>query len=412
MNKSFLFLAIILIAYTASLLSAQHPPGSLTYQNTNGNRYVSGKGNLPAAAPLEIKLRGIPQWIVSGADGSDLLIAVALNDGSVQAFRIEGNSYSEITSELNMESLGSAPPVLVNHSGELSLLPNPRNLQSHNHPLKLRDGNMVYIDSRKDLVIGSEVLRINPLSDGRILTDEKGRLLLLTDPTNRYGHGVLGDRIEAGSFTLIETDPRVTISNRIVIDGQAVIEGIMPIWTDIDKDGNREILVTISDRVSGARLVLFDEKGKVLARGPAIGTGFRWRNQLAVAPFGPHGEMEIVDTHTPHIGGPVEFFRWEGDRLTLVASVRGFTSHVMGSRNLDMALAGDFDGNGTVEIIVPSFDRRELGAIERTGRGAQVAYRLELGARLITNLSALVSENGDLGMAAGNDDGILRIWLP
>ena len=78
--------------------------------------------------------------------------------------------------------------------------------------------------------------------------------------------------------------------------------------------------------------------------GPAIGRGNRWRHQIAVAPFGPNGERELVDVLTPHIGGVVEFYRMVGDRIEIVATVPGFTSHVIGSRNLDLALAADADG--------------------------------------------------------------------
>lgn len=65
-----------------------------------------------------------------------------------------------------------------------------------------------------------------------------------------------------------------------------VLEGLSPIWVDLDGDGRREIIVTISDARLGARLVVFDEQGNRIASGPAIGQSHRWRHQLAVAPYG------------------------------------------------------------------------------------------------------------------------------
>ena len=90
-----------------------------------------------------------------------------------------------------------------------------------------------------------------------------------------------------------------------------VIEGIAPIWVDWNQDGEREIIVTLSDLANGAQVVVFNEQGKRIAEGPAIGQGYRWRHQIAVAPFGPNGEMELVDVLTPHLGGVVEFYQWQ-----------------------------------------------------------------------------------------------------
>ena len=87
-------------------------------------------------------------------------------------------------------------------------------------------------------------------------------------------------------------------------------------------------------------------------------------------PLWPNGELELVDVLTPHLGGVVEFYRWEGDQLKVVAQIAGYTSHVIGTRNLDMAAAGDFDGDGYVELLLPNQARTELGAIRRTGDGA------------------------------------------
>ena len=76
----------------------------------------------------------------------------------------------------------------------------------------------------------------------------------------------------------------------------------------------------------------------------ALGKGFCWRHQLAAGPFGPTGEIEFVDVVTPHLGGIVSFYKLEDDELLLEAEVRGYSSHVNGSRNLDMAFVGDPDG--------------------------------------------------------------------
>jgi hypothetical protein len=255
-------------------------------------------------------------------------------------------------------------------------------------------------------------LPINALPDARILTDEKGRLLLLTDATQRYRHGVLGDSIEAASITMVETEPEVRVVLKIPIPDDTVVEGIAPIWADMDGDGTREIIVTLSNARQGAQVVVFDESGEPVAKGPAIGQGSRWRHQIAVAPFGPNGEMELVDVLTPHIGGVVEFYRLEGDELRIIAQVSGFTSHVFGSRNLDMAVAGDFDGDGRTELLLPDQTRTELGAIRHTSEGAEVAWTVDLDERLQTNIMAVALSDGGMVVGVGMAKGTLRLWVP
>ena len=246
-----------------------------------------------------------------------------------------------------------------------------------------------------------------------MLTDDANRLLVLTGPTSVYPHGVLGDDIEASGFVLVtvppELTPGLTPEIEVKLTGE-VIEGLSAIWTDLNGDGTREIVVTASNVDRGARLLVFDEAGNQIAAGPAVGSGFRWRHQIAAAPFGSGGEIEIVDVLTPHIGGVVEFFRLEGDELKLVAAVEEFRSHRIGSRNLDMALAGDFDGDGSVEVAVPTQDLTQLGFIRRTVDGAEVAWTLPIGGVVATNIAAATAEDGRLALGIARKDGVLRVW--
>jgi hypothetical protein len=239
---------------------------------------------------------------------------------------------------------------------------------------------------------------------------------LLTNPTTRYAHGVLGDGLEAAGITLVETTPTSRVVGTIEIPAPRVVEGISPIWVDWTGDGQREIIVTLADAENGAQIVLYDEEGTQLAAGPAIGRGARWRHQLAVAPFGPAGEVELVAVLTPHIGGVVEFYQWREDELTIVARQPGYTSHVIGTRNLDMAAAADFDGDGQIELLLPDQARRTLGAIVRTtgngDSGARLAWTLPVDGLVVTNLAAVAQENGQLAVGVGRADGVLRIWAP
>lgn len=178
-------------------------------------------------------------------------------------------------------------------------------------------------------------------------------------------------------------------------------------------DGEGEIIVTISGEEDGAQVAVYSENGQRPAAGPAIGRGFRWRHQLAVAPFGPSGEMELAVVRTPHIGRVVEFYHLMEERLEIVAQISAFTSHVLGSRNLDMAAAGDFDGDGRVDLLLPNQARTHLAGIRRTAEGAEVAWTVPVGGRVSTNVSTVSLDHGRLAVGVGRTrDSALRLWIP
>jgi hypothetical protein len=235
-------------------------------------------------------------------------------------------------------------------------------------------------------------------------------LLVLSDPTREYDHAVLGDALEAGSVTLLNSNGEVL--NKIKAPDGQVFEAILPIWVDINQDGQREMILTASNAQQGAQIVVYDHSGNLLAKSTPIGTGYRWRNQAAVAPFGPNGEIELVNVITPHLLGKVEFLQMTDGRLERVAEISGYTSHVIGTRNLDLFLSADLDADGKVELLLPSQDLTSLGLLQRTNNGAEVIKDLPLDGRLSSNLAGIFLPNGNLAIAAGTDSGNLYLWLP
>lgn len=386
-----------------------------THKRPDGNRYLLGRGGLPEVQPLHIALQGRPKWIAAAPlDDASIWVAV-LDDGSVQAFSITGRQVQDQV--ISPKKLPAGMPPLLMVAAGLSSLVTAQEFNSSifTTPAVLQPpGDIEFIRPNGDLVVRrsgrSTVLPLDALPDARLLTDEDDRLLLLTDASESYQYGVLGDRIESKSITMVRTRPSVeVIWNARLPDGD-VVEGISPIWSDLDGDGSREILVTVSNSNSGARMIVFNDAGEPAAFGPAVGRGSRWRHQLAVAPFGPSGELEIVDVLTPHIGGIVEFYRLENDKLNVVAQVPGFRSHKIGSRNLDMAVAGDFDGDGRVELVIPNQTLDEIGGIRRTPDGAEVAWTLPIDGKVSTNMAAVATGSGGLMLGVGREDGVLLVW--
>ena len=302
-----------------------------THHRSDGNRFISGRGSLQRAAPvdipLDIPLAGLPKWLVAAPFGGGVLWVVVLDDGQARAFQVVGDAVAEHPISPQRLPPGM-PPVLKVQNGCAELLVSPDPAASALAPLAVLHtfGRIAHLEDEGDLVVsdgnGTSRLPVNALPDARLLAGDTGRLLVLTGPTAVYGHGVLGDDTEATGFALVSATPELTIESSVELTGE-VIEGLSAIWTDLNGDGTREIVVTGSNVDRGARLLVFDEAGNQIATGPAVGSGFRWRHQITAAPFGPGGEVEIVDVLTPHVGGVVEFFRLEGDELKLVAAVVG-----------------------------------------------------------------------------------------
>lgn len=373
-------------------------------------------GAIPGGVTLDIELSGVPLWLVAAPFGAGSVWAVALEDGTTQAFLVQ--SGRAVAMDITSASLpAGAPAALAVAGDEAYLLAAPLGGASElTHPVPLGGpGRLAFIDSEGDLVVwqnGSEAgrLAVDALPDARLLIDEQERVLLLTKPSSHYPHGIAGDRLEATEITLLETHPSLKAVTRISIPGQRVVEGISPIWADLNGDGRREIIVTISDSEQGAQVVVYSESGDQLAAGPAVGRSNRWLHQIAVAPLGVNGELELAEVLTPHIGGIAGFYRLDGESLNLVAQQAGVTSHTIGSRNLDMGIAGDLDGDGQPELVVFDQSFTDLTAMRRTVDGIEIAWQTPVGGKAATNLAS-VNLDGGISLGVGRDDGVLRIWL-
>lgn len=389
----------------------------LTNQNPDGNRYLPGQLNMPAITPLDIPLDGKPIWVAGmGLSANSSLWLVSLDDGRIQAFLVkEGTVFALDTFPQNGPE--GMPPALGILGGQIVLLNElADDVSPLSHPILLAEGTLAFISREGDLLINNEGeelrLEVNALLDGRILSNGEGELLFLSDPSTVYNHGIMGDALEARGVTRVTVSEEPKSDQIITLPAQTVVEGISPIWADLNNDGTREIIITQSNVEQGAQIVVYDDAGQWLAASDPIGQGYRWRHQLAVAPFGPNAELELVSVFTPHIGGIVEFFQINGEKLDVVAQVEGYTSHVVGSRNLDMALAADLDADGQVELLLPNQGLSTLAAIRRTADGAEVAWELALGDFLSSNLASARFEDGTLAIGAGLQSGLLRLWLP
>ena len=77
-----------------------------------------------------------------------------------------------------------------------------------------------------------------------------------------------------------------------------------------------------------------------------------------------------------------------------------------------MALAGDLDGDGRVELLVLSRGLTALIGVRRTASGAEEAWSVEIGGRISTNIAAVETSRGGMAIGVGHAKGFLRIWPP
>jgi len=229
----------------------------------------------------------------------------------------------------------------------------------------------------------------NRLPDTVLTTGSQGiRKAWFARPTRRYGHGVLGDAVEAGSLKA-ELDNGKTAE--LVLAESAVFEDRLPRLADIDGDGRDEILVVKSYLDRGAAVSLIgavDGHLEILAESPAIGLSHRWLNPVGAADFDGDGKTEIAVVITPHIGGTLQLYEWQGSRLVPDHRIFGFSNHAMGSRELGLSAVIDINGDGVMDMVVPdagrqslvgiSFSNGQLAAISRVPISGQFASGLHV----------------------------------
>ncbi len=399
---------------SGSLNAQMDPLYGLTFQRIDGNRYIPGQGSLSTVTSTRIPLPDQPTWVVGMPFQGGSVWVTTLRNGSVQGFYVQSSHFEAIEAiDIQPRLLPvDMPPLLQRFTDQLSVL-DPAKLQDPSlltHPVSIGQDSL-YVSTAGELIYGSGRLDIQALPDARVVGNGMGQWAVLAGGTDqRYLHNVLGDGIEASRLVIVEVEPTLREVLTIELPQTDVIEGIAPIWTDLDGDDGHELIVTMSNGVEGGQIVVLNQHGEEVSRGPGFGRPNRWRHPIAVAPFAPSGDLELAVVRTPHIGGVVEFYHLQNDQLHISATLAGFTSHVLGSRNLDMGLAGDFNGDGQPELVLPSQDRMTLAGIQRVVGDAQILWEQTLPAPLITNLSAVQTHEG-LVLAAGVVNQELMLWL-
>jgi len=197
-----------------------------------------------------------------------------------------------------------------------------------------------------------------------VATTQGGWRAKFDQPTDRYGHGIMGDVPEWGRMCLSGPAGQGAC---VTLPEARVFEDMSPRLTDVDQDGTPDVILIESDQNLGASLVIYFLRDGQMFRvaTPPIGQAFRWLAPIGVADMDGDGAMELAYIDRPHLAKILRVWRFENDRLREVASLPNLSNHRIGQ---DFISGGLRDCGQGVEIITSDSNWQNIMAT-RLSRG-------------------------------------------
>ena len=229
------------------------------------------------------------------------------------------------------------------------------------------------------------------------------------EPTTRYDHGILGDRIEGGALVVVDDAGR---RHEVTLDASHVFEDLTPRIADIDGDGRNDVVVIRSGLNTGAAVAVYSVTDSALvevASIPEIGLTHRWLNIAGIADFTGDGRLDIALVKTPHIGGRLEIWTFENGSLRQVAAANDFSNHAIGSTELGLSAVADVDGDGVADLALPDNSRTVLRIVSAAGTSLREIANVGLGGAVATAIGAIDSDSGPVFLAGLADGRLVAV---
>lgn len=175
--------------------------------------------------------------------------------------------------------------------------------------------------------------------------------------TSEYGHNIMGPLRDTKELAIhvrqAGDTSRITCPKGVVLPEGQVFEDIAPRLVDVDGDGLPEVITVQSDVKLGARLAIYDRRGKLAAATPNIGRTNRWLAPIGAADLDGDGYIEIAYIDRPHLARLMRVWRYKDGKLELVAERDGLTNHRIGE---DFISGGVRDCGQGPELITVNAD--------------------------------------------------------
>ena len=178
--------------------------------------------------------------------------------------------------------------------------------------------------------------------------------------TDAYGHRVLGGIRDARILTIhlrLPGDDRITCPTGVILPDGEVFEDIVPRLADLNGDGLPEIVVIQSNAQTGAKLAVYDRRGKFVAATPNIGRTHRWLAPVGIADLDGDGRVELAYVDRPHLAKQLRVWRFVDGMLEYVIDAEGHTNHRIG---WDYIAGGLRQCGDAPEMITASGDWRRI----------------------------------------------------
>jgi hypothetical protein len=182
-------------------------------------------------------------------------------------------------------------------------------IETMNGQVRVMAGGLWYALKRDDGKVSLDFIDTPPpaklpqgaLPDGQVATGQHDiARAWLAEPTDRYDHGILGDKIEAGALVI---EPRDGKRHTVRLKPDAVFEDLAPRLADLDRDGHDEIVVVKSYLKRGSSLAVIGERRgryEIIAETPPLGQPHRWLDPAGIADFNGDRKTDIALVRQPH----------------------------------------------------------------------------------------------------------------